>query len=362
MSHIDQSRNRPERLAWVDFAKGLCIVAVVALWVSRAMEGTAGWVGYFVAFAKPFRMPDFFLISGLFLAQVIARPWRSYLDTKVVHYLYFLVLWTLLIVPGVWFITGPMPATALDAVGDLAFHLYKPAAMLWFILMLPIYFVVARLLQGVPNALVMAVAALMMVFPLHSGIYPLDWFGEYFVFFFAGHVLAERFFQLADWARAHPRQAVLAIVVWAAGNAVLVKMKLNDHLAVSLVLGFIGISALVMLAALISRAPAARWLNYLGKNSIVVYLGFYLPLLLLTEYSRHLPLGMHGRATFLLVGSIAAALLLHWSARRAGLGFLYERPAWARLTGDRKGRGPVGTPAPAPLAPQGARTQEGLRG
>ncbi len=360
MSHIDQSRNRPERLAWVDFAKGLCIVAVVALWVSRAMEGSSGWVGYFVAFAKPFRMPDFFLISGLFLSQVIARPWRSYLDTKVVHYLYFLVLWTLLIVPGSWLINGAMPATALEAVGDLAFHLYKPAAMLWFILMLPVYFVVARLLKGVPDVIVLAVAALMMIFPLHSGIYPLDWFGEYFVFFFAGHMLAERFFQLADWARAHPRLAVLAIVVWAAGNAVLVKIKLSDHLAVSLVLGFIGISALVMLAALISRAPAARWLNYLGKNSIVVYLGFYLPLLWLTEYSRLLPLGVHGRATFLLAGSIAAALLLHWGARRAGLHFLYERPDWARLTGGPNGRGrPASAPA-ATLNPQG--TQGGLRG
>lgn len=346
MSSISHLQNRSDRLAWVDFAKGLCIVAVVALWVSREMHGAAGWVGYFVAFAKPFRMPDFFLISGLFLSQVIARPWRSYLDTKVVHYLYFLVLWTLLIVPGSWLITGSMPAGAGEMAADLLFHLYKPAAMLWFILMLPVYFVVTRLLQGVPNLLVLSVAAVMMIFPLHSGIYPLDWFGEYFVFFFAGHMLAERFFQLADWSRAHPRQAVLAIIVWAIGNAVLVKLKLSEHLAVSLVLGFIGISALVMLAALISRAPAARWLNYLGKNSIVVYLGFYLPLLLLSKYSDSLPLGMHGRATFLLAGSVLAALVLYWGAQRLGLQFLYQRPRWARLVTARPA---AGQPDPAAI-------------
>ena len=46
-----------------------------------------------VAFAKPFRMPDFFLISGLFLALVIDRDWRTYLDRKVVHFAYFYVLW-----------------------------------------------------------------------------------------------------------------------------------------------------------------------------------------------------------------------------------------------------------------------------
>ena len=38
-------------------------------------------------------MPDFFMISGLFLAQVIDRDWRTYLDRKVVHFAYFYLLW-----------------------------------------------------------------------------------------------------------------------------------------------------------------------------------------------------------------------------------------------------------------------------
>jgi hypothetical protein len=38
-------------------------------------------------------MPDFFLISGLFLANVIDRDWRTYLDRKVVHFFYFYLLW-----------------------------------------------------------------------------------------------------------------------------------------------------------------------------------------------------------------------------------------------------------------------------
>jgi uncharacterized membrane protein YcfT len=35
--------------------------------------GHEGWMHAAVAFARPFRMPDFFLISGLFLARVIDR-------------------------------------------------------------------------------------------------------------------------------------------------------------------------------------------------------------------------------------------------------------------------------------------------
>ena len=55
--------------------------------------GQTGFMHAFVMFAKPFRMPDFFLISGLFLAVVIDRDWRTYLDRKVVHFAYFYVLW-----------------------------------------------------------------------------------------------------------------------------------------------------------------------------------------------------------------------------------------------------------------------------
>ena len=39
----------------------------------EAAAGQQGFMHLFVEFAKPFRMPDFFLISGLFLARVIDR-------------------------------------------------------------------------------------------------------------------------------------------------------------------------------------------------------------------------------------------------------------------------------------------------
>jgi len=83
------------RVDWVDYAKGFCIVFVVmmhsTLGVGQAL-GQEGWLHSVVAFAKPFRMPDFFLISRLFLARVIERDWRTYLDRKVVHFVYFYLL------------------------------------------------------------------------------------------------------------------------------------------------------------------------------------------------------------------------------------------------------------------------------
>ena len=84
------------RVSWVDYAKGICIVLVVLMHSTLGVENAAGgvsWLHDFITWAKPFRMPDFFLISGLFLASRINRPWREYLDSKVLHFAYFYILW-----------------------------------------------------------------------------------------------------------------------------------------------------------------------------------------------------------------------------------------------------------------------------
>lgn len=55
------------RIDWVDYAKGFCTIMVVMMHSTLGVEAAAGrddWLHAAVAFAKPFRMPDFFLISA----------------------------------------------------------------------------------------------------------------------------------------------------------------------------------------------------------------------------------------------------------------------------------------------------------
>ena len=70
------------RVAWVDYAKGICIIMVVmmhtTLGVEKAVGGVEGWMHEVISFATPFRMPDFFLISGLFLARVTHPQYADY--------------------------------------------------------------------------------------------------------------------------------------------------------------------------------------------------------------------------------------------------------------------------------------------
>ena len=68
------------RVSWVDYAKGICIVLVVLMHSTLGVENAAGglsWLHDFIHWAKPFRMPDFFLISGLFRPAPVAQMDRA---------------------------------------------------------------------------------------------------------------------------------------------------------------------------------------------------------------------------------------------------------------------------------------------
>lgn len=327
-----------DRYAWVDFAKGFCIVAVVTMWIVGEMQGytpqgQAGWLGYFVVFAKPFRMPDFFLISGLFLSRVIDRPWKSYLDTKVVHYLYFFILWTLITVPVTWLLGHGTPQSLGEAVSSLLYQLYDPFGMLWFIMMLSVYFVATRLLRRFPVWLVLIASVLLMVFPSHTGIYHVDRFGVYFGYFYVGHVFANRFFALADWADDHPRLAVLTLLVWAPLNALVIRMGGTENFFILNTLGYVGICAVVMASSLLCRQDWVQPIRYLGQNSIVVYLGFYIPMIVIVPALQATALKSSPSTigTITLLACLGIAVGFSHLANRIGLGFLYSRPAWARL-------------------------------
>src|SRR5436305_6233997 len=134
------SQPQTERIDWVDYAKGFCIVMVVMMHSTLGVEAALsreGWLHYAVAFAKPFRMPDFFLISGLFLARVVDRDWRTYLDRKVVHFAYFYVLWMTM----QFAVKAPGLAPGLGLAGLARLYvesLAVPFGTLWFIHLLPI--------------------------------------------------------------------------------------------------------------------------------------------------------------------------------------------------------------------------------
>src|SRR5438045_9170121 len=84
------------RVDWVDYAKGICIVMVVMMHSTLGVELAAGREGFMppvVEFARPFRLPASFLISGLFFGPVFVLDCPPILDRRSVHSPSFSVPW-----------------------------------------------------------------------------------------------------------------------------------------------------------------------------------------------------------------------------------------------------------------------------
>src|SRR5580704_11531090 len=221
---------RSGRVDWVDYAKGICIIMVVMMHSVLGVELAAGENGFmhsFVTFAKPFRMPDFFLISGLFLPLVIDRDWRTYLDRKVVHFAYFYVLWVTIQ------FGFKAPAFAAESSWTHAGLLYlesfiEPFGTLWFIYLLPVFFVVTKATRRMPPLLVWGIAALLETAHIVTGWTVIDECCARFVYFYSGYLFADYVFALSDRARAHPRLALAALAVWALVNGGLVALGCSE--------------------------------------------------------------------------------------------------------------------------------------
>jgi len=323
------------RVDWVDYAKGFCIIMVVMMHSTLGVEAAAGhesWMGHLVAFAKPFRMPDFFLISGLFLARVIDRDWRTYLDRKVVHFVYFYVLWVTIQfafkAPAFMFTHGLIGVAKLYAEAFI-----EPFGTLWFIYLLPIMFVITKLTLRVPLLAIFAAAAALEIAHIHTGWTVIDEFAARFVYFYVGYVAATRIFALASFVQARPMIAALGLAVWALINGAYVWAGLDGKPIISLSLGLIGAAAVVSVSALMAKSDLFAGLRWLGKNSIVVYLAFFLGMA--ASRSVLLKTGLIpdlGTVALLVTASgIAGAVALYLALRNTPLRFLFERPAWARL-------------------------------
>jgi uncharacterized membrane protein YcfT len=318
------------RVDWVDYAKGICIVMVVMMHSVLGVElasGETGFMHLLVAFAKPFRMPDFFLISGLFLPLVINRDWRAYLDRKVVHFAYFYVLWVTIQ------FAFKAPAFAAESSWAHAGYLYlesfiEPFGTLWFIYLLPIFFIVIKLTRNAPPLLIWSLAALLETLRVATGWTVIDEFCTRFVYIYSGYLFADYVFALSDRARRYPAQALTALAAWALVEGSFVALGWSELRGVSLMLGLAGACAVITTGTLLAHARWPDFLRFCGEHSIVIYLAFFLPMaatrtLLLKNGIIH-DVGVMSLAVTLV--ALVGALAIWRIALKAGASFLFERP------------------------------------
>ncbi len=335
------------RVAWVDIAKGWCIVLVVmmhsAIGVGLAISDI-GWLHSVVAFAKPFRMPDFFLVAGLFASRAIERPWLVFLDRRVVHFFYFYGLWvliTLLAKSGVLEI-----ATPTSFLAAYLWTFVQPFSSMWFIYILPLLFLTARLTRTIPSGFVLAAALVLHIaavgFPddtvyvmgsMMSGWTILDSFSLYLLFFLVGHFQRDRIFRFAAASALRPGLALGGLAAWGLLNVEGVVSGFAHIPGLTVIFGLGGALAVVALSSLLSDIRRMRWLAYCGRHSLVIYLAFVLPMgaARVVALKSGLISNIGWLSVFVTVVAIILPLLVEAMTRGTVLRFLFHRPEWAHL-------------------------------
>jgi uncharacterized membrane protein YcfT len=254
-----------------------------------------------------------------------------------VHFAYFYLLW--MTIQFAFKAPGLIATQGMHDVVKLYFvSLIDPFGTLWFIYLLPIFFVFVKATQRVPVVVIWLLGAALEMSHLDTGWVVPDEFAARFVYFYTGYILAPHIFKVAKRMQNYPRNGVLMLALWAPANGFMVYLGYSLLPGVSLALGLIGAAAVIRLSALLSRYNVFKPLRYLGRNSIVIYLAFFLPMAVTrTALARSGIISDVGTvSTVVTLAGIVVPVLMFWAARRTPLRFLFERPHLFWLTAKKR--------------------------
>ena len=246
--------------------------------------------------------------------------------------------------PGIAAESGAIEVARLYLVS-----LVDPFGTLWFIYLLPIFFVTVKLLRRAPVAFVWLAAAALEIAHIDTGWMVPDEFAARFVYFYTGYILAAHIFAVARGVQDKPLKGVVILALWAIANGAMVWNGYSQLPFVSLALGLIGAAAVIRLAALMSLFDLFKPLRYCGRNSIVIYLAFFLPMAMTRTalLKSGLVADVGTISAIVTVAGVAGALAIFWVARAVGAVFLFERPALFQLVPDKKKAVPAAVMQPA---------------
>ena len=344
------------RVGWVDVVKGISIFLVVMMHSTLGVQnalGEASWMGQIVEFARPFRIPCFMLVSGLFLHRSINTNWPQYFDRKILHFIYFYLLWVaiqVVIKTPAWMGEGQ---TLSEIFSFYLMTFVQPFGTLWFIYLLPIFYFATRLLRNFNWKIVLGAALILQILPIHTGSILIDEFASRYVYFFIGYQFHRHFF---DWATLSIKKTALIVILlalWFVTNAWFTNAltpqfllnivntspagpiaKFSDLPLISLALAIAGSLAMITLGAIIMQVKSLSFMRWVGQRSIVVYLAFFLPMaisrILLIKFADDI-LSTGTIAAIVTISAAIGPLIFYWFIKKIGYGmFLFERPAIAK--------------------------------
>lgn len=337
------------RVDWADTGRGIAIVLVTLYhatqWLSSLHFPVAVWLETNDVLAS-LRMPLFFTLSGLFARKWLTKSWRELWASKLSLYLWVFIVWEA--IASVFFNLGLLTQGNCCQVGSAVegwlTALVLPRFELWFIWVLAIFFVVAKLLRRIDFRIQLVLAAVLSAFALTGWetIMNTGWAGaaKFYLFFLIGLHLRERLLQLGSTGGAG--FIVGSIAVWAVASTSFVLLGIETVPGVYLVNCLLGLVGGVALSRVLARLP---WLRRTGARTLPIYVA-HTQVILLVVVVLWLP-PVHAAVmpvaqllpVVLTVVAVVVANLLYRATQGTVLRYLYEQPAivaGTRIRSDRR--------------------------
>jgi fucose 4-O-acetylase-like acetyltransferase len=329
------TRATAARLDWVDAAKGISILLVVAHHVVWYMQH-AGLAPAPVVMANEalasLRMPLFFLASGLFAAGPLSAPWRVVLHKRVAFFLYLYVIWT--IIRFTFFATLVPPEVDPDGSADpvaFALALLLPGPSMWFLYALAVFAVLTKLARPLPVWVQLgasgALSALVGAGLVDFGDTRWTYMARFLFFFVLGCHARELVERIA--ATTSLLRAVLGGVVCVVAAGAVVALGLRGVPGVVLALQCLAVGAGLLVAAWFARYRFGRPLVVLGTLTLPVYLIHMMWLAVIMTGLRHIELSVPATYAlpFVLVPLLTVlSLLTQRALTAAGASWLFALP------------------------------------
>jgi uncharacterized membrane protein YcfT len=281
-----QNINKQGRLQWVDYARGIAIMLVVyrhvVIGVTRTgLEITPLMFNIQEVFFN-FRMPVFFVLSGIFLAGSLARKSiGAVLKDRTTTLLYTYLLWGgITIILLIYFSRYTNSVRQWSNLTDL---IVKPREVghLWYLLALfntsALYLLITRL--KLPHLVHIIMAALMYWFsrvPVVEQISALSDLCYYYVYFLIGTYASSIILDGEKGpAVLDPKKLVWLAPLFIAAQTIWYLNK--DERSGLFVIPFFIINIVAcyfvyVISNLLSRYKSNFWMAYLGKYSLYIYI------------------------------------------------------------------------------------------
>jgi fucose 4-O-acetylase-like acetyltransferase len=272
----------PDRLAWVDYAKGLGIVLVVYGHVARGLM-SAGWVNEtkFLSMIDgviySFHMPLFFMLSGIFYFKSISSKGAlPYLAGKFDTIFYPYLIWS--VAQGLIHLLFSSFTNEKPHAGFIFSLLIAPRAQFWYLYALLIISIASAALLSPRRmwvgAFFVALSFLTNIFVVtYSPLPAVNYILKYFIYFGLGAYLgifikniAHRFFW--GW----PTLILLAIFLIAQGFQISNASSDYSLGIVQVFFALLGSALILSLSFWLSTRSSMAFVQYLGKASLSIFI------------------------------------------------------------------------------------------